>query len=151
MKRMNMIEEKMEQREKKERKNNVIITGVKGITGNIERGVEEWLEREIGVKVDVKKAFKINKDKMMLAKIENWERKKNIMLNKSKLKERKGGRMYIDDDLTNEERKTQKKLREVAREERDRGKRVKIGYRKIQINGEWFIWDEREEKPKKHF
>jgi hypothetical protein len=35
--------------------------------------------------------------------------------------------MYIDDDLTNEERKTQKKLREVAREERDRGKMVKIG------------------------
>jgi hypothetical protein len=28
----------------------------------------------------------------------------------------------------------------VAREERDRGKRS----RKIQINGEWFIWDERE-------
>jgi hypothetical protein len=61
------------------------------------------------------------------------------MLNKSELKERKGERMYIDDDLTNEEKKTQNKLREVAREERDRGKRVKIGYRKIQINREWFI------------
>jgi hypothetical protein len=30
-----------------------------------------------------------NKDKMMLAKIENWEQKKNIMLSKSKLKEKK--------------------------------------------------------------
>jgi hypothetical protein len=41
------------------------------------------------------------------------------MLNKSKLKERKGKRMYIlvDDDLTNEERKTQKNLREVDRKE----------------------------------
>jgi hypothetical protein len=112
--------------------------------------VEEWLERKIGVKLDVKKALKINKDKMMLAKRESWEHKKKIMLNKSKLKERKGERMYIDDDLTNEEGK-QKKLREVDREERDRGKRVKVGYRKIQINGEWFIWDEREEKLKKHF
>jgi hypothetical protein len=65
------------------------------------------------------------------------------MLNKSKLKERKGER--------NAERKTQKKLRVVAREERDRGKRVKIGYRKIQINGEWFMWNEREEKLKKNF
>jgi PIN domain nuclease of toxin-antitoxin system len=80
--------------------------------------VEEWLEREIGVKVNVKKAFKINKDKMMLAKIESWEQK-NIILNKSKLKERKGDRMYIDDDLTNEETKTQKKLRKVTREERE--------------------------------
>ncbi|KAJ3621980.1 hypothetical protein MTP99_002520 [Tenebrio molitor] len=126
MKRKKMIEEKMEQREKKEWKNNVIITGKLAISGNIERGVEEWLEREIGVKVNVKEAFKINKDKMMLAKIEN-------------------------DDLTKEERETQKKLRELAREERDRGKRVKIGYRKIQINGDWFRWDERQEKLKKIF
>jgi hypothetical protein len=105
--------------------------------------MEEWLEREIGVKVNVKEEFKINKDKMMLAKIASWEQKKNIMLSKSKLKEKKGERMYIDDDLTKEERATQKKLRELAREERDRGKRVKIGYRKIQKNGDWFRWDER--------
>jgi hypothetical protein len=59
--------------------------------------------------------------------------------------------MYKDDDLTNEERKIQKTLREMAREKRDRGKRVKIGYRKIQINGEWFICDEKEEKLKKKF
>jgi hypothetical protein len=150
-KRMKMIEEKMEQREKKERKNNVIITGIGAKSGNIERGMEEWLEREIGVKVNVKEAFKINKDKMMLAKIESWEQKKNILLNKSKLKEKEDERMYIDDDLTKEEREIQKKLRELAREERNRGKRVKIGYRKIQINGEWFRWDEREEKLKKIF
>jgi hypothetical protein len=43
---------------------------------------------------------------MMLAKIECWEQKKNIMLNKSKLKERKDESMYIDDDFTNEERDT---------------------------------------------
>jgi hypothetical protein len=71
-------------------------------------------------------------------------RKKNNMLNKSKLKERKGEKMYIHDDLTNEERKKQKKLRE----EGDRGKRVKIGYRKIQVNGEWFIWDKRRRENK---
>jgi hypothetical protein len=38
--------------------------------------------------------------------------------------------------LTNEERKTQKKLRELAIEQRNRGKVVQIGYRKMQINGE---------------
>jgi hypothetical protein len=72
--------------------NNVIITGIEGIRGNIERGVEEWLERGIKVKVNVKEACKINKDKMMLAKTESWEQKKKIMLNKIKLKERKGER-----------------------------------------------------------
>jgi hypothetical protein len=58
------------------------------------------------------------------------------------LKERKGGRMYINDNLTNEERKTQNKLRERQR---------KKGENRIKLNGEWFIWDEREEKLKKHF
>jgi DNA repair exonuclease SbcCD ATPase subunit len=38
IKRMKVIEEKMEQTEKKERKNNVVITGIGGIRGNIERG-----------------------------------------------------------------------------------------------------------------
>jgi hypothetical protein len=46
--------------------------------------VEEWLEREIGMKANVKEAFKINKDKMVLAKIESWKQKKNIMINKSR-------------------------------------------------------------------
>jgi hypothetical protein len=103
--------------------------------------------------VNVKKALKINKDKMMLAKIENCEQKKNIMLIKSKLKEEKDERMYIlvDDDLTNEEKEIQKKIREVARGDRGKGKRVEIEHRKIQINGEWLRWDEREKKLKKHF
>jgi hypothetical protein len=52
--------------------------------------VEEWLGREIGVKVNV-----INKDKMMVAQVESVEQKKSNMLNKSKLKKRKGERMYI--------------------------------------------------------
>jgi hypothetical protein len=73
--------------------------------------VKEWLEREIEVNMNVNEALKVNKDKMMLAKIESWEQKKNIMLNKTKLKERKSDRMYlyVDDDLTNEKRRTQKK------------------------------------------
>jgi hypothetical protein len=36
------------------------------------------------------------------------------------------GCIHVDDDLTNEERKTQKDLKEVAREEIDKGKSVKI-------------------------
>jgi hypothetical protein len=114
----------------KRKAGDIIITGIGAISGNIERGMEGWLEREIGMTVNVKEAFK-----MMLVKIQSWEQKKDIMLHKSKLKEKKDERMYTDDDLTKEERETQKKLRELAREERDRGKLVKIGYRKIQIKG----------------
>jgi hypothetical protein len=40
--------------------------------------------------------------------------------------------------LTNEERKTQKKLRELAREG-EIEKKEKIGYKKIQINGKVYM------------
>jgi hypothetical protein len=50
------------------------------------------------VKVNVKESFKINKEQIMLAKINSSEQKKNVMLNKSKLKEIKGERMYIQRD-----------------------------------------------------
>jgi hypothetical protein len=73
----------------KRKAGDIIITGIGAISGNIERGMEEWLEREIGVTVNVKEAFKIDKGRMMLAKIESWEQKKDIMLNKSELKEKK--------------------------------------------------------------
>jgi hypothetical protein len=39
--------------------------------------VEEWLEREIGVKVNITEEVKINKNTMMLAKIESWEQKEH--------------------------------------------------------------------------
>jgi hypothetical protein len=68
----------------KRRRENVTITGIREIRGDI----ENW-----GGRMVRKGAFKINKDKLMLAKIESWEQKKDIMLNKSKLKERKGDRI----------------------------------------------------------
>jgi hypothetical protein len=107
--------------------------------------VEEWLGREIGVKVNVKEAFKINQDKMMLAKIfvESLEQKKKIMLNKRKLKERMMTKWRFD----KQRRENPKEVkRGSSREEGDRGKRMKIGSKKIPINGEWFIWDERKQK-----
>jgi hypothetical protein len=50
-KRMKMIEEKWN-KENRRGKNKVIITGIGWIRGNMERRVEEWLERDIGVKVN---------------------------------------------------------------------------------------------------
>ncbi|CAH1367861.1 unnamed protein product [Tenebrio molitor] len=108
LKRMKTIEERMEQIEKKEKKNNVTYNNRNRGNRSKYTGDGRMFRKGDGGEVNVKEAFKINKDTLMLAKIETWEQKKTIMLNKSKLKDRKGERMYIDDDLANEERKTQK-------------------------------------------
>jgi hypothetical protein len=66
--------------------------------------------------------------------------------NKRKLREKKGKRVYIEDDLTKKERDIQKELRALAKEERQKGLRVKVGYKKIWIEGKGFRWDEEKEK-----
>lgn len=59
------------------------------------------------------------------------------MKNKHKLK---GQECYIDDDMTNKEREIQAVLRKRAREEREKGNTVKVGYQKIMINNQWENW-----------
>jgi hypothetical protein len=48
--------------------------------------------------------------------------------------------------LTNEERKHKRSWEGWLEKTEIEEKRVKIGYRKIQINGEWFKWDESEDE-----
>lgn len=48
----------------------------------------------------------------------------------SKKKNLKTG-IWIEDDLTKKEREIQKQLKEKAKKERTKGKKVKVGYMKI--------------------
>jgi len=49
----------------------------------------------------------------------------------------------------------QRKLREIARGERERadGKKARVGYRRIEIEGQLYVWSEEEDKiaKKKNF
>jgi hypothetical protein len=55
-------------------------------------------------------------------------------------------RVDIEDDLTKKERDIQKELRALAKEERQKGLRMKVGYKKIWIEGKGFRWDEEKGK-----
>lgn len=87
---------------------------------------------------------------VIIVELINWEVKEKIMKEKKKLG---GGRVYIDHDMSQEERDVQRKLRERARSEREKGKSVKVGYRKLNIDGKLYIWNEeaREVREKKNF
>ncbi|XP_073968234.1 uncharacterized protein [Bombus fervidus] len=60
--------------------------------------------------------------------MKSMEEKRRIMKEKSKLE--KG--VYIDDDLTRKEREIQQHIRRVARERKEKGEYVKIGYKKLE-------------------
>lgn len=61
------------------------------------------------------------------------------MMAKSKFK---GEKEKIEDDLTREERKTQRLTIEEAREERANEEGVKVGYVKMWVNDELRLWNE---------
>ncbi|KAJ4427157.1 hypothetical protein ANN_24773 [Periplaneta americana] len=59
-----------------------------------------------------------------------------IMRNERKLQ---GKDCYIE-DMSRKEREIQAAIRRGAKEEREKGHEVKLGYQKIQINGKWENW-----------
>ncbi|PSN33771.1 hypothetical protein C0J52_23792 [Blattella germanica] len=68
----------------------------------------------------------------------DFEEKLEVLRNKNKLR---GIECYIDNDMTKEERSIQATLRRRAKEEAEKGHTVRVGYRKIQINGRWQYLD----------
>ncbi|KAH0820468.1 hypothetical protein GEV33_002323 [Tenebrio molitor] len=122
---MTKLEEKMEEQEKRVRKKNIVVTGLDEEECENEKKLEKWMKAELEVEVRVKEMYKINGGKMIVAELESWGEKRKVMENKRKLREKKGKRVYIEDDMTKKERDTQKKLRTLAKEEREKGLRVK--------------------------
>lgn len=70
-----------------------------------------------------------------------WEQKRSIIIKKKNLM--KG--VLIENDLTKKERGIQQKLRKIAKDEREKEVRIKIGYKKIAV-GERMFWNEKEDK-----
>lgn len=57
--------------------------------------------------------------------------------------------IFIDYDMTKEEREVQRRLKERARKEREGGKKVKVGYRKMYIESELYVWNKEGEEIRK--
>lgn len=141
------LKNQIENIEKRERKNNLKIEGMNWNNNEEKKKqVENFLENKLDLTIKVKEAFEIGKNKKrMLVKLFEREEKVKIMKNKSKLAggNRNGPGIYINDDLTQKEMKTQIMIRKEAITLRRLGKMVKIGYGKLIINGE--VWLPKEE------
>ena len=74
-----------------------------------------------------------NKGAMVIVKLGSIEQKRRVSEKKMVLK---GRRERIEEDWTWEERKRQWRIVQIAEEERRRGRRVRLGYGRIWIDGE---------------
>ncbi|KAB0805666.1 hypothetical protein PPYR_02636 [Photinus pyralis] len=142
------LERKLQWREKLDKKNNIVIKGLSACPGNEERIVEELLQGKLKVSVKPKEVLVLGKDKrVMLVKFDSWKDKQEVMCCKQKLKENLDTKkVYINNDMTTEELKTQAKIKEVAESLQADGKRTKIGYRKLFVDGKLWYWDNKADK-----
>lgn len=145
---MKELQIQVEQLEREKRKCNIVVSGIKfGRTesSNLKQTVEQFIEIELKVKANIKRIIRIGND-TCLAEMERMEDKINIMRNKHKLRELQTKVVYIKQDFTKKEQDIQNKIVKRAREERNLGKRTKIGYMKLIINGNKWVWDETKER-----
>lgn len=138
------LEERMESVEKEMKRRNFVVRGLKA-EGNEEAGrkVKELVKKLTNDEVKVKnvKIIKTKIGELMMAECESNEQKANLMRQKAKLKSMKGETIYINDDLTMNEREIQRRGREIASKMREEGADVKIGYKKIIKNGKVLWWN----------
>jgi len=134
-------------KEREERRNNVIVRGVR-IPKEIEKDkkeMREWamslIKEKIGV--DCKVIGCRESGTVLVIKLENEEMKKNIMRNKYKLK---GDRIFIENDVSWEERRVQERIVRWAKEQKEKGIEIKIGFGRVRIGNVWRKWAEIEKE-----
>lgn len=135
----------LEKKSNSQRRKNIVIKGIQ--KGNSVLGtVETFLREALQIETKVKNAYQVGRNDLSIfvAELESMEVKSQIMRKKYMLR---GTEIYIDDDLLKNEREIQKKIRECAKTERDKNRKVKIGYKKICIDDVWYKWNETEERP----
>ncbi|KAJ8677801.1 hypothetical protein QAD02_013588 [Eretmocerus hayati] len=108
--------------------------------------VEQWLEEQLQVSCKVIRAWRMRspKEEMIGLECESSEKWKEIMTNKSKLE---GTDVYIEKDLTWQEREIRRKLVGFAKEQAGRGKKTLVRDTHAIIHGRIWRWNERENEP----
>jgi len=99
--------------------------------------IKELIKNKLRVECEVREVKR--SEPVIVAKIEGEEGKKEIMKNKFKLKEE---RMFIENDLTYEERKVQEKMGRWTREKKAGGIEMKVGRGRLKIGSRWVTWEE---------
>lgn len=129
--------------ERDSKKNNLIMHGLDINTDEKQEVLEtvtSFIKQNLKVNIQPKKVAKIGR-KTCVIELKTAEDKLTVMQNKAKLKQLTDIRVYINEDLTKAERSKQKLIRAKAREEKEQGKDVKVGYNKLIVDGNVWRWN----------
>lgn len=138
----------IEKLDKEARKLNLMVKGLSCTTENVEAEMNAFLELNFALKDKIEQASILSREKNLVKiKMRDWDSKLSILKNKyTKLK---GQNIYVDNDLTDTERRINWDIRNYVKLERTRakGQEAKAGYMKIYLNGIWMQWDKENKRP----
>ncbi|KAF5301342.1 hypothetical protein FQA39_LY10740 [Lamprigera yunnana] len=92
------------------------------------------------IKSQQKREDKLDKILIMYQQL-TLQEKTEIMKNKVKLARHKDDKVYINNDMTRQERDIEKQIRKRAEEKRKQGKKVNGGYQKLYIDKQVWKWN----------
>lgn len=144
---MKLMESRMNTMEKRNTRKNIVISGLRMTSeggADLRMGMESFIKNKLDVDVIIREAEKIG-ETVYKIELNNTEEKDNVMQTKHKLRQLKD-KIYINNEMTQMEREIQKKLKQIAENERREGKTVKMRHQKIIIQGKEYGWDREEEK-----
>ena len=128
---------KWELKERRARKKNITVRGVRVVGKGIVQEVTEIIKTRMNIDPKIVRMQKVAGGPVFT--IESMDKKKGIMMRKRELK---GTKIWIDDDYTPREREIQDWIREEAARRERTGSIVRVGYLKLRIDGTWWNWNE---------
>ena len=142
------LEERLLYLERDAKQLNIVISGLDFTT--TEQGstaVNELLQNKVdkNIRITGIRSFTTQKGaKKQVAACASLVDKRAIMAAKKQLQSNEGNRttkIFVDDDLTPGDRLIQYKARKFAKMNREKGAEVRIGARKVKMDGEWLFYD----------
>lgn len=135
------LERRLDFQERTIKKCNIVIKGYTRKSQDLRRDIMDFFAEKFGLHNIVTEVTELshNPAKPVIVKLHSVDCKKQVLESKNKLV---GTSIFIDPDLTKKEQELYRKIRLFAKQKRDNGIQVKIGYSKIFIEGKWVRGDE---------
>ncbi len=145
------MEDKINELENRSRRQNIVVKGIDDKEGETweesKNKVEEILDRKMKIKVDIVRAHRVGRfnaryGRPIVVKLEKERDKEMVMRKKNELK---GSLVFIEEDYSLKTRALRKKLFDIDKKERERGKRVIVTFDKVIIDGKQYAWNQERE------
>lgn len=128
-----------EMKERKERRKNIMIRGVKTMGKDLKKEVKEIIRKYLDIEIYIRNIRAIGGG--LVLELESFENKIQIMKRKARLA---GTKIELIDDFTQRELEVREWLEKLRDCETGLGLRVRTGYMKVNVDGYWYVWNERE-------